>query len=81
MGYELEDRGSISGSRKRFFSYPQRPGRLWPSTSLLRNGYLGLFLEVKRPGHEFDHSSPSSVFFKIGGAIPPLPHSSSWRGA
>jgi hypothetical protein len=31
--------------------------------------------------HEADHSSPSSAEVKNGGTIPPLPHTSSWRGA
>jgi hypothetical protein len=35
--------------------------------------------EVKWPGLESDHLPPSSV--KNGGAIPPLPHMSSWHGA
>jgi hypothetical protein len=38
-------------------------------------------LEVKLPGSEFDHSSPSNTEVKNGGAIPPLPYTSSWRGA
>jgi hypothetical protein len=33
---------------------------------------------VKRPGHETDPSLPSNVKVKNGGAIPPLPHMSSW---
>jgi hypothetical protein len=36
---------------------------------------------VKRPGRESDHSLPSSAEVKNGGAIPPLPHTSSWRSA
>jgi hypothetical protein len=32
---------------------------------------------VKRPGRETDHSFPSSVEVKNGGAIPPLPIMSS----
>jgi hypothetical protein len=35
---------------------------------------------VKWPGREADHSPPSSVEVKSGGAMPPLPHTSSWRG-
>jgi hypothetical protein len=31
------------------------------------------FLGVKRPGRETDHSLPSSVEVKIGGAVSPLP--------
>jgi hypothetical protein len=34
---------------------------------------------VKRPGREADHSPPSRAEVKKGGAIPPLPHMSSWR--
>jgi hypothetical protein len=37
--------------------------------------------EVKRPEREADHSPPSNVEVKKGGAIPPLPHTSSWRDA
>jgi hypothetical protein len=32
-------------------------------------------------GREGDHSPPPSVEVKNGGAIPPLPHKSSWRDA
>jgi hypothetical protein len=36
---------------------------------------------VKRPGREVDHSLPCNAEVKNDGAIPPLPHKSSWRGA
>jgi hypothetical protein len=36
---------------------------------------------VKRPGREADHSPPSSAEVKNGGAIHPLPRTSSGRGA
>jgi hypothetical protein len=36
---------------------------------------------VKRLGGEADHPLPSSDKVKNGGAIHPLPHTSSWRGA
>jgi hypothetical protein len=35
---------------------------------------------LKRQGREADHSPPSSDEVKNGGAIPPLPHMSSWHG-
>jgi hypothetical protein len=35
----------------------------------------------KAVGREADHSPPSSAELKNGGAILPLPHTSSWRGA
>jgi hypothetical protein len=34
---------------------------------------------VKGRGRENDHSPPSNAAFKNGGAIPPLPHTPSWR--
>jgi hypothetical protein len=34
---------------------------------------------VKQQGHEADHSPPSSAEVKNGGAIPSLPHASSWH--
>jgi hypothetical protein len=43
------------------------------------NEYRGaIFPEVKRPGREADHSSPSTAEVKNGGLIPPLPHTPSW---
>jgi hypothetical protein len=36
---------------------------------------------VKRLGRDADHSPPSSVEVKNGGAIPPLPDISSWHRA
>jgi hypothetical protein len=44
-------------------------------------GNRGSFPGGKVAGHEADHSPPSSAKVKNGGAIPPLPHTSSWRGA
>jgi hypothetical protein len=35
------------------------------------------YSRLKRPGHEADHSPPSSVEIKNGGTIHPLPHTSS----
>jgi hypothetical protein len=39
------------------------------------------FQWVKQQKREADHSPPSSVELKSGGAIPPLPHMSSWHDA
>jgi hypothetical protein len=36
---------------------------------------------VKRPGCEADYSPSSSAEVKNGGAISPLPHTSSWHSA
>jgi hypothetical protein len=41
-GYGLEGRSWFPGRRKRFFSPPQRPDRLWGPPILLYNGYWGL---------------------------------------
>jgi hypothetical protein len=74
-------RGWIPGRGKRFFllrnvqtgsgaqpaSYTRAPGA--PSSG------------IRRLGREADRSSPPSVEVKNGGAIPPLPHVSSWSGA
>jgi hypothetical protein len=40
-----------------------------------------LSLGVKRQGHEGAHSPPSHTEIVNGGAIPPVPHTSSWRAA
>jgi hypothetical protein len=52
---------SSPGRGLEFFSSPPRPDRHW---TLLSNGYQGLFLAVKRPGREADHSPPSSAEVK-----------------
>ena len=44
-------------------------------------GTAGSFPGVKQPGHGDDHSLPSSVEDKNGGAILPLPHIFSWHSA
>jgi hypothetical protein len=41
--------------------------------SHLSNGYQGLSSQLKQPGHEDDHTPPSSAKVKNGGAKPPLP--------
>jgi hypothetical protein len=70
----------FSAEAKRFFSIHQGPDRFWSPSSLLYNGYWGLFLwGVKRSGREANHLSLSSAEAKYGGAIPPLHHTSSWH--
>ena len=44
---------------------PKRPKRVWGQPTLLFNAHRGSFPEIKRPGSKADHSSPSSVEFKI----------------
>jgi hypothetical protein len=47
IGYVLDSRGSIPKRDKRFFSTPQRPVRLWSPTSLLWDGYRGVYPRVQ----------------------------------
>jgi hypothetical protein len=66
-GYGLDSWGAgvwiLAGAR--FLSSPHHSDRLWGSTSLLSNRYQELFLwEVKWPGHEVDHSPPTSAEVK-----------------
>jgi hypothetical protein len=63
----------IPSRGKKFLTTPQRPDRFWGPPS----GYRG----EEQLGYEADHSSPSSAEVKKGRAMPPLPHTSSWRGA
>jgi hypothetical protein len=80
MSYGLDGRVSILGRGKRFFFTPERPDLLWNPSSL-SIGYRGCSPGGKRQGREADHPSPSSAEVKNDGAIPPLHHTSSWRGA
>jgi hypothetical protein len=62
--YELYGRGSIPDRSKRFFFHiVQTSSGVHPG--LLSNGYSGPFpLDIKRPGHGADSSSPSSLGIK-----------------
>jgi hypothetical protein len=66
-GPGLNFRSVQTGSGAHPASYPMGTGALSPA--------------VKRPGGEVGHSPPSSAKVKNGGALPPLPNTSSWRGA
>jgi hypothetical protein len=81
-GYGLHDSGSTSGRGRRFLSIIQSPDHIRGPPSLLPNGCRGVhYLEVKRPECEADQWQPSTAEVKNNGAIPPLPYTSSWRGA
>jgi hypothetical protein len=78
-GYELDGRDSIPCRGKTFLHSVQtgcvatQPSVQWVPGALS--------LEVKRQGHEADHSPPSNAEVKNGGAIPPVLHMSSWHNA
>jgi hypothetical protein len=73
-GFGLDGRGLIHG--KRFFYSLQFRTCFGTHTASYSMG-----TGVKQPGREVDHSLPSSAEIKNGGAMLPLPHASSWRGA
>jgi hypothetical protein len=80
-GYGLGGPGSIPSS-ERFLSSSQHPDRHWGFTQPLVQWVLGTVSPgVKRQGHEADYSPASSAEVKKGGAIIPLPHTSSWHSA
>jgi hypothetical protein len=62
----------------RYFSVLQK---IWGTPILLYNGYRGVVHQgVKRQGHKTGHPLPSGADVKNCGALPPLPHTSLWRG-
>jgi hypothetical protein len=76
-GYGLEGRGSNPNKDKIFpFSTTSRPA-LGPTQPFIQWITGAISPEIQRPGREADRSPPSSV--ENGGAVPPLPHISSWR--
>jgi hypothetical protein len=62
IGYGLDDRGSFPGRGSDWIvSSPPRPDQFWSPSTLLSNGNQGaIFLGVKQPAGEADHSPPSS---------------------
>jgi hypothetical protein len=81
IGYALDGRSSISGRGKRFDSIPQRQDRLWGHPASYPTSTRGLSRWLKRSESEADNSPPSSPDVKNCGAVPPLPHRTSWRSA
>jgi hypothetical protein len=69
-----------AGSKIFLFSVTSIP-TLGPTQSPIQwvSGGGDVSLEVKRLGHEADHSPPTSAQVKYGGAIPPLPGSTQPR--
>jgi hypothetical protein len=81
MGYGLDGQGSIPGRGKIFLSFIASRPALGPTQPPIQWVPGALSPGVKWYGHEADHSPPSSVKVKNCGAIPPLPHMSSWHSA
>jgi hypothetical protein len=82
MAYGFDGRGSIPGRGKIFFSTLQRLDRLWaPTQPPVQWTLEALSPGVRRLGREADQSHSSNVKADNGGAIPPLPHTSSSRDA
>jgi hypothetical protein len=72
MGYGLDGHSSIPGRSKIFlFSIATRPA-LRPNQPPIQWVPQALSSGVKRPGHEADHSPPSSAEVKNGEATSPL---------
>jgi hypothetical protein len=80
-GYGLDGRGSIPGRDKIFLFSRESRSALWPTRLPIQWVRGAVSPGVKRQGREADHLPPSSAEVKKGGAIPPLPHTSSWCGA
>jgi hypothetical protein len=84
LGYELDDRRVKvrfpEGAREFIFSIASRQA-VGPTQPPVQRVPAALFLGIKRQGHEADHSPPFSAEVKNGGAVLPLPHTSSQRSA
>jgi hypothetical protein len=79
--YWLDGRSSIPGrSNISLFSTVSSPS-LGPTKPPTRWVQGSVSPKVKRTARKADHTLPSSSEFNNGGAVPPLPHMSSWQGA
>jgi len=74
--YGLEGRGSNFSRKKGFRLLQNRPDRIWSIYRFILNGYRRSFQWVKRPGHDVNHSTPSSAKVKnewsYNSASPPM---------
>jgi hypothetical protein len=78
MGYGLDGQGLIPFRDKSFLHSIQTSSGAHPASYPVGTGVLSP--GAKSPGREADHSPPSNAKVKNGGAIPPLPYTSSWCG-
>jgi hypothetical protein len=79
-GYRLDGRGSVPGRGTDFSILHSAHTGSGSHPASYPMGTGALFLGIKRPGTEADHSPPSSAEVKKAGAIPPLPHTCLWHG-
>jgi hypothetical protein len=73
-GYGLDGQGSNPGKGKIFLFPTTSRLALGPTQSPIQWVMGTISPGIKRPGHETNHSPPSSAKVKNGGAIPPHPH-------
>jgi hypothetical protein len=72
----------LAGAGNFSFHYCVRNGFEAHSISYpMGSGGVALSLRLKRPGREADHSPHLVPRSRMRGSIPPLPNTSSWRGA
>jgi hypothetical protein len=81
MGYGLEGRVQFAEGQEIILYSTVSRLALRPTQAPIQSVLGALSPELKRPKCEADHSPPSSTEIKNSGAIPPLPHTSLWRGA
>jgi hypothetical protein len=79
-GYGLDSWSSIPDRDKSVFSTASRPA-LGPTQPPIKCVPVIVSPGIKQPGRDAEQSPPSSTEVENGGAIPSLPHMSSWRGA
>jgi hypothetical protein len=78
MGYRLDSQGYIPGRDMRLFSLHSIQISSGAHPDFYQIDTRGSFLRGKWPGHEADHSPPSSAEVKNGRNISPLYHTSNF---
>jgi hypothetical protein len=79
MGYGPDGQGAIPNRSKIFLLSIAFRLALGPTQPPIQWTLGAISPWVNWPGREADYSLPSSTEVKNGGAIPPLPHMSSWH--
>jgi hypothetical protein len=69
----------IFGEENKLWS--SHPDQLWSPPSLLFNGYWGFFRGLSDWGVKLTTHPYIVLRLRMHGAVPPLPHMSSWHGA